>query len=66
MTVTRTNAIIAAVLALVNSIIPFLQIVGVLDLTSDGMAALYLIISNLATVVGLVFASSPATNVPDA
>ena len=65
MTVTRTNALIAALIALINSIIPFLQIIGVLSLTSDGLAALYLIVSNFGTVLGLVFASTPATNTPE-
>ena len=62
---TRTNALIAALIALVNSIIPFLQIIGVLSLTSDGLAALYLVVSNFGTVLGLVFASSPITNTPE-
>lgn len=66
MTLTKPNAIIAAVIALVNSIIPFLQIIGVLDLTPDGLAALYLVVSNAGTVVGLLFASTDVTNTPDA
>jgi hypothetical protein len=63
-TLTRTNALIAAAITLVNSIFPFLQLIGVLHLTSDGMAALYLVVSNAGTVIGLVFASTPATNTP--
>lgn len=65
MVVTRVNAIIAAVIALVNSIIPFLVLINVLHLGNDAIAALYLIISNAATLFGLIFASTPATNVPD-
>lgn len=64
MTITRTNALIAAGIALVNSIIPFFVIIGVLHLASDGLAALYLVVSNSATMLGLVFASTPVTNVP--
>ena len=64
MTVTRVNALIAAGIALVNSIIPFLQLVGVIHLTSDAVAALYIVISNIGTVFGLIFASTPLTNTP--
>ncbi len=63
MTLTRTNALIAAGIALVNSIVPFLQLIGVFHLTPDALAALYLVVSNFGTVLGLIFASSPATNV---
>jgi len=64
MTLTRTNAIVAALIALVNSIIPFLQIVGVFHLTPDGLAALYLVVSNAGTLFGLILASTAATNTP--
>lgn len=66
MTVTRTNALIAAAIALVNSIIPFLLLIGAFSLTEKALAALYLVISNFATFIGLLFASTPATNVPPA
>lgn len=65
MTLTKTNAVIAALIALVNSIFPLLQILGVIDLTPDGMAAVYLVVSNVGTVAGLILAGSPVTNTPD-
>ena len=64
MTLTRTNALIAAGVALVNSIVPFLILTGALHWTADTVAAFYLIVSNFGTVVGLIFASSPITNTP--
>lgn len=66
MTVTRTNALIAAAIATINSIFPFLVLIGVLDWTPDQVAGAYLVVSNLGTFVGLLFASSPVTNTPDA
>jgi len=64
MQLTRTNAIVAAVIATVNSIFPFLVLIGVLDWTPDQVAGAYLVVSNAATTVGLIFASSPVTNTP--
>ncbi len=64
MTVTRVNALIAAGIVLINSIIPFLQLVGAFHLTADALAALYLVISNFGTLLGLIFASTPVTNTP--
>lgn len=58
----KLNAVIAAVIALVNSIIPALNILGVVHLSSDQMSALYLVVSNAATVVGLLLAQSKTTN----
>jgi len=58
----KLNGVIAAGIALANSVVPLLQLLGVIHLTSDGVAAVYLVISNLGTFVGLLFAQSPATN----
>jgi len=63
---TRLNAIIAATIVLVNSVIPALQLLGAFHLTSDALAAVYLVVSNLGTLIGLIFAQSPATNTGDA
>ncbi len=65
MTLTRTNALVAAGIAFVNSVFPFLVLVGVLDWTPETIAAAYLVVSNLLTTIGLIFASSPTTNVPE-
>ena len=66
MTVTRTNALIAAGIAVVNSLFPFLVLIGALSWDADQIAGAYLVISNLGTFIGLLFASSPVTNTPDA
>lgn len=58
----RLNALVAAGIALVNSIIPFLILVGALTWTPDTVAAAYLIVSNVGTFIGLCFAQSSATN----
>lgn len=62
MTGTKLNQVIAAGIALVNSVIPFLILVGALHWTADTVAAAYLIVSNVGTFVGLLFAQSGATN----
>lgn len=59
---TKLNALIAGAIALVNSIIPALTVLNVVSLTSDQMAAIYLVVSNTATFVGLLFANNPSTN----
>ena len=66
MQLTRTNALIAAGLAIVNSLLPFLVLIGALDWTPDEVAACYLVVSNVGTFVGLLFASTTSTNVPNA
>ena len=65
MTVTRTNTLIAAAIATVNSTIPVLILTGAVSLTEQAVAAVYLAVSNLGTFVGLLFASSPVTNTPE-
>ncbi len=62
--ITRTNALVAAGISLVNSLIPFLVLVGAIHLTSDGVAGAYLVVSNAGTFVGLLFAGSSITNTP--
>lgn len=64
MSLTRTNALIAGVMAIVNSLFPALILLGVVDWTPDQVAAVVLVISNSLTFVGLLFASSPVTNTP--
>lgn len=59
---TRVNQLVAAGIAFVNSIIPVLVLTGAVSLTSDAVAAIYLAVSNFFTIVGLIFAESPATN----
>lgn len=62
MTGSRLNQINAAVFAVVQSLIPALILLGVLDWTADTTAAVLLVVTNTLTLVGLVFAQSPATN----
>ena len=59
----RLNALIAGLMAIVNSVFPFLILIGVLHWTADEIAACVLVISNVLTFVGLLFAQSDATNV---
>ena len=49
MTLTRTNALIAAALAIVNSLLPFLVLIDVLHWNADQIAGAYLVVSNVAT-----------------
>lgn len=66
MTVTRVNVIIAAIMAVVNSVFPALILLNVIHWTSDQTAAVVLVISNTLTLIGLLFASTPVTNTPNA
>ncbi len=66
MTVTKVNALIAGVMAIVNSLFPALILLDVVHWSTDQTAAVVLVISNALTFVGLLFASTTATNVPDA
>jgi len=58
----RINQINAAVFAVVQSLIPALILLGVLNWTPDTIAAVALVVSNTLTLVGLIFAQSPTTN----
>lgn len=62
MTGSRLNQINAAVFAVVQSLIPALILLGVLDWTADTTAAVLLVVTNTLTLVGLIFAQSPKTN----
>lgn len=62
MTGTRLNQIVAAGIAFVNSIFPLLVLTGAVDWTPDTLAAVYLVVSNFFTLLGLILAQSPATN----
>jgi len=64
MTLTKANAIGAAVIALANSVFPFLVLIGVLHWDGDDVAAAMLVVTNLVTLGGLIFASTPVTNTP--
>jgi len=64
MNLTRANTVIAAVMAVVNSLFPFLIVIGVLNWTGEQTAACILVISNLVTLGGLFLASTPVTNAP--
>lgn len=58
----KINKLVAAGIAAANSIVPVLVLTGAVSLTSDGVAAVYLAVSNVLTFVGLIFAQSEATN----
>lgn len=62
MTGSRLNQINAAVFAVIQSLIPALILLGVLDWTTDTTAAVLLVVTNTLTLVGLIFAQSPRTN----
>lgn len=64
MTLTRPNALIAAGIALVNAIIPFLVLISVLSWDGEQVASAMGIVSLAGTFIGLLFASTPATNTP--
>lgn len=59
---TTLNAVVAGGISTVNSIIPFLILVGVLHWTADAVAAAYLVVSNIGTFVGLMIALAKASN----
>jgi hypothetical protein len=63
---TRTNVLVAAGIQAANSIVPFLVIVGAVSWTSEAVAASAYVVTSFGTFIGLLFASTPATNVPDA
>ena len=50
------DGIAAAVIATVNSVFPFLVLVGVLDWTPDTIAGAMLVVTNVVTLGGLLFA----------
>lgn len=62
MTGSRLNQINAAVFAVIQSLIPALILLGVLDWTTDTTAAVLLVVTNTLTLVGLIFAQSSKTN----
>lgn len=64
MTITKPNAIAASLIAVANSIFPFLVLVGLLHWTSDTIAAAILVIGNLVNFGGLLFSAVPASNTP--
>ena len=64
MTLTRNNALVAAIIATVNSVFPFLVLVGVLDWSADTIAAAMLVVTNTVTMGGLMFSGTPASNTP--
>lgn len=57
----KSNAIAAGVIATIQSVLPFLVLVGVLDWTSDTIAACMLVVTNLVTTGGLIFAQKQAS-----
>lgn len=63
MQLTRVNALIAGVMAIVNSLFPALILLNVIHWSTDQVAGVVLVISNTLTFVGLLFASTTATNV---
>lgn len=64
MTFTRANAITAGIIALANSVIPFLCAIKVVTWPSTTQGLAETIIVNAVTVGGLIFASTPASNTP--
>lgn len=64
MTGSRLNQVNAAVFAVIQSLIPALILLGILDWTADQTAGVLLVVSNTLTLVGLVFAQSSRTNTP--
>lgn len=66
MTGTKLNKILGGVIALANAVIPFLVLVGVVDWTGEQVAGAMAVVVAATTLVGYIFAQSPATNTPDA
>lgn len=58
----RLNQINAAVIALIQSLFPALVLLGVIDWSSDTIAAVMLVVTNTVTLIGLFFALSKTTN----
>lgn len=51
----------AAIIALIQSVFPVLILLGVVSLTTDQVAALMLVVTNVLTLSALVFKSGQGT-----
>lgn len=58
---TTQNTIAAGVIATLQSIFPFLVLVGALHWSSDTIAAAMLVVTNVVTTGGLLFAQKTTT-----
>lgn len=56
----KQNAIAAGIISIVQSVLPFLVLVGVINWTSDTIAACMLVVTNVVTTGGLLFAQKQA------
>lgn len=54
----KQNAIAAGIISIVQSALPFLVLVGVINWTSDTIAAAVLVTTNIVTTAGYLFAQS--------
>lgn len=53
----QQNNIAAGIIAIVQSLLPFLVLIHVLHWTSDTIAAAMLVVTNIVTTAGLIFAN---------
>lgn len=58
----KLNRLNALIFALVQSLIPALILLGVVEWTSDEQAVFMLVVTNVLNLAGYVFAESKATN----
>lgn len=56
---TRSEQIRAAIIALAQSLFPALVLLGVIDWTSDTIAAVMLVVTNLVTMFFLLLPNKP-------
>lgn len=60
MTATRSEQLRAAFIAIAQSALPFLVLVGAVDWTSDTIAAAMLVVTNVTTFAFLLLPNKPA------
>lgn len=56
-----TNALRAGIISLASSLFPVLNLIGVTDLTADGISAIMLVITNALTILFLIWKVKPET-----
>lgn len=64
MVITKSNAIVAGLISIANSVFPFLILVGALHWSSDTVAAAMLVVTNTVTFGGLLFSGTPTSSIP--
>lgn len=58
----RSEQLRAAIIAVVQSLLPALVLLNVIDWTSDTIAAVMLVVTNITTLAFLLLPNAPATD----